>query len=49
MIMTLGAWLFHTLPPWTIIGGNLVAGLIMLAILFRDHSVSLGEVLTSAE
>ena len=49
MIMVLGAWLFHTLPPWTIIGGNLVAGLIMLAILFRDHSLSLGEVLTSAE
>jgi len=49
MIMTLGAWLFHTLPPWTIIGGNLVAGLIMMAILFRDHSVSLGEVLTSVE
>jgi hypothetical protein len=49
MIMALAAWLFHTLPPWTIIGGNLVAGLIMLAILFRDHSLSLGEVLTSAE
>jgi hypothetical protein len=49
MITVLGAWLFHTLPPWTIIGGNLVAGLIMLAILFRDHSLSLGEVLTSAE
>jgi len=26
-----------------------VAGLIMLAILFRDHSLSLGEVVTSAE
>jgi len=21
MIMVLGAWLFHTLPPWTIVGG----------------------------
>ncbi len=49
MITALAAWLFHTLPPWTIIGGNLVAGLIMVAILFRDHSLSLGEVLTSAE
>jgi hypothetical protein len=49
MIMALGAWLFHTLPPWTIIGANLVAGLIVLAILFRVHSLSPGEFLTSAE
>jgi hypothetical protein len=49
MITVLGAWLFHTLPPWTIIGGNLTAGLIMLAILFRDHSLSLSQVMISAD
>jgi CBS-domain-containing membrane protein len=49
MIMALAAWLFDTLRPWTIIGGNLVATLIMLAVLFRDHSLSLGELMTSAE
>ncbi len=49
MITALAAWLFNTLQPWTIIGCNLVAALIMLAILFRDHSRSLGELMTSAE
>ena len=49
MITVLAAWLFNTLQPWTIIGGNLVATLIMLAILFRDHSLSFGQLMTSAE
>ena len=49
MITALAAWLFNTLQPWTIIGSNLVAALIMLAILFRDHSRSLGVLMTSVE
>jgi hypothetical protein len=49
MITVLAAWLFNPLQPWTIIGGNLVATLIMLAILFRDHSLSFGELMTSVE
>jgi CBS-domain-containing membrane protein len=28
-------------PPWSILGGNLVASLVMLGILFRDHRFSL--------
>jgi CBS-domain-containing membrane protein len=46
---SLAACLFNTLHPWSIIGGNLVAALIMLPILFRDHGRSLGELVTSAE
>jgi hypothetical protein len=45
----LSSWLFNTLHPWTILGGNLVAALVMLGILFRDHHFSLHEALTSGE
>jgi hypothetical protein len=48
-MMVLGSWLLETLPPWAILGGNLVAALVMLAILFRDHQFSLHEVLASGE
>jgi hypothetical protein len=48
-MMVLGSWLFNTLHPWAIFGGNLVAALVMLGILFRDHHFTLHEALTSGE
>ena len=48
-MVVLGSWLFDALHPWAILGGNLVAALIMLGILFRDHHFSLHEALTSGE
>jgi CBS-domain-containing membrane protein len=48
-MMVLSPWLFNTLHPWAILGGNLVAALIMLGILFRDHHFSLHEAMTSGE
>ena len=48
-MVVLGSWLFDALHPWAILGGNLVAALMMLGILFRDHHFSLHEALTSGE
>ena len=48
-MMILGSWLLDTLQPWAILGGNLVAALVMLGILFRDHRFSLHELQTSGE
>lgn len=48
-MMMLGAWLLDTLQPWAILGGNLVAALVMLGLLFRDHHFSLHELRTSGE
>jgi len=48
-MMILGAWLLDTLQPWAILGGNLVAALAMLGLLFRDHHFSLHELRTSGE
>jgi hypothetical protein len=48
-MMVLGSWLFNTLSPWAILGGNLVAALVMLGILFRDHHFTIHEALTSGE
>jgi hypothetical protein len=45
----LGSWMFNTLSPWAILGGNLVAALAMLGILFRDHHFTIHEALTSGE
>ena len=39
-VALLASWLFDTLRPWAIIGANVVAALVMLGILFRDHHVS---------
>jgi hypothetical protein len=47
--MVLASWLFHALEPWAILGANLIAGVVMLSLLFRHHRRSPGEVLTSAE
>jgi hypothetical protein len=48
-MVVLGSWLFDALHPWANLGGNLVAALMMLGILFRDHHFSLHEALTSGE
>lgn len=48
-MVALGSWLFDALRPWAILGGNLVAALMMQGILFRDHHFSLHEALTSGE
>ena len=45
----LGSWMFNTLSPWAILGGNLVAALVMLGILFCDYHFTLHEALTSGE
>lgn len=45
----LASWLLDTLRPWAIIGANFVAALVMLGFLFRDHHVSVRELLTSGE
>jgi hypothetical protein len=48
-VEVLASWLFETLRPWSIIGGNFVAVLVMMGILVRNHHVSLAEALSSAE
>ncbi len=48
-VALLASWLFDTLRPWAIIGANVVAALVMLGILFRDHRTSLRQLLTSGE
>jgi hypothetical protein len=48
-LMILDSWLLNTLEPWAILGANLLAAVVMLGILFRDHRVSFGELLTSGE
>jgi len=47
--MVLASWLLHTLEPWTILGANLIATVVMLSLLFRHHRRSPSEVLTSGE
>ena len=48
-VRILASWLFDTIQPWSILGANLVAALVMLAFLVRRHHRSFREVLTSAE
>jgi hypothetical protein len=48
-MIILVSWLLDTLQPWAILGGNLVAALVILGILFRDHHFSLHELRTSGE
>jgi len=48
-VEVLASWLFETLRPWSIIGGNFVAVLVMMGILVSNHHVSLAEALSSAE
>ena len=48
-VEVMASWLFDTLRPWSIIGANFVAVLVMMGSLVRSHKVSLEEALTSAE
>ena len=48
-LQVLGSWLLNTLEPWSILGANLVASVVMLGLLFLHHHRSLQEVMTSAE
>jgi len=48
-VAVLGSWLLHTITPAAIIGANLIATVVMLFLLFRNHRRAPGEVLTSAE
>jgi len=48
-VAVLGSWLLQTITPAAIIGANLIATVLMLFLLFRNHRRSPSEVLTSAE
>ena len=43
MISALGQWLFESLAWWTILVGNFIAALVMLAVFFRGHRVAFRE------
>ena len=45
----LAYWLLNTLRPWAVLGANFVAAITMLGLLFRQHSRSIGDLLTSGE
>ena len=45
MLATLAEWLLESLAWWTILTGNLIAALVMLAVLFRSHRVAWREFL----
>src|SRR5215510_3979847 len=45
MVATLAEWLFESLAWWTILAGNFLAALVMLAVLFRGHRMALREFL----
>ena len=49
LVTVLASWLLHTITPAAIIGANLIATVVMLFLLFRNHRRAPGEVLTSAE
>jgi len=45
MVVTLAEWLLEGIPWWTILGGNLVAALVMLGFFLRGHRVTWHEFL----
>lgn len=45
LVVILAEWLLETVPWWTILGGNLVAALVMLGFFFREHRVTWREFL----
>ena len=47
MVATLAEWLFDSLAWWTILAGNLLAALVMLAVFFRGHRVAWREFLAA--
>src|SRR6266511_768328 len=48
-LQVLASWLLHTMDPWSILGANLVAAVVMVGLLFLHHQRSLREVMMSAE
>ena len=48
-MMILGSWLLDAVQPWAILGGNLVAAVVMLTLLFRGHHFSFHELRTAGE
>src|SRR5262249_2650952 len=44
LVTVLASWLLHTITPAAIIGANLIATVIMLFLLFRNHRRAPGEV-----
>ena len=49
MVMALAERLIEEIPIWSILGGNLLAAIVMLGILFRSHHRVPREVLTAGE
>jgi hypothetical protein len=47
LIAILAEWLFETLAWWTILGGNVLASLVMLGYFFRGHRVAWREFLAA--
>ena len=45
LIAILAEWLLEAMPWWTILGGNLVAAVVMLGFFFREHRVTWREFL----
>jgi hypothetical protein len=45
LITILAEWLLEAIPWWTILGGNLVAAVVMLGFFFREHRVTWREFL----
>jgi hypothetical protein len=45
MLAALAEWLLESLAWWTILTGNLIAALVMLAVFFRGHRVAWREFL----
>ena len=48
MVAALAEWLFASLAWWTILAGNLLAALVMLAVFFREHRVAWREFLATS-
>jgi hypothetical protein len=48
MVAALAEWLFASLAWWTILAGNLLAALVMLAVFFREHRVAWREFLAAS-
>jgi hypothetical protein len=45
LLTILAEWLLEAIPWWTILGGNLVAAVVMLGFFFREHRVTWREFL----
>ena len=45
LLTILAEWLLEAIPWWTILGGNLVAAIVMLGFFFREHRVTWREFL----